>query len=312
MKHISVVPYDVNWPHQYERESVKIKESLGDNLLEIHHIGSTSVPSLSAKPIIDIIGVVSSFTLAIPILEEIGYEPRGEMHLPFRLYLRKGKDINLHLYEKSSPEIDLNLSFREYLRTHPESCREYQELKKTLLTKQSSFQKKDSNYTGYNLGKDEFIRSILQKSGFDKIRIMYANHYHELEIAKKFRQKYFFDKVPVNDPYTWTFNHPGHLHLLLYKGVEIVGYSHVQLWPENRSAMRIIVIDEIKRNSGMGGNFLELIEKLLKTKEYKILHTESSPEAVSFYRKHGYIEMLFNDPEGEKTDPRDTAMGKML
>jgi len=312
MKQILIESYNSNWPAQYEAEKLKIKEALDGNLLEVHHIGSTSVPGLSAKPIIDIIAAVADFSQAISALESIGYESRGEMFLPFREYLRKGKEVNLHLYEGASPEIELNLCFRNYLRSHPDSCHEYQELKEKLLTKKSSFEKNNSNYTGYNLGKDEFIRSILQKAGFDKIRMMYANHHHEWEVVKKFRQKYFFDKVPVNDPYTWTFNHPEHLHLVPYKEVEIVGYAHIQLWPENRAAIRIIVIDETKRNSGMGGTFLKMIEELLRRKGYKILHTESSPEAVNFYRKHGYIEMPFNDPAGEETDPRDTAMGKKL
>jgi GrpB-like predicted nucleotidyltransferase (UPF0157 family) len=312
MKSIEVAPYNPEWPKLYEAESNKIKNSLGKNLLDIHHIGSTSVPGLSAKPIIDIIASVTDFSKAIPSLESIGYESRGEMFLPFREYLRKGKEVNLHLYEGPSPEIELNLCFRDYLRSHPDYCHKYQQLKEELITKKSSFEKNNSNYTGYNLGKDKFIRSILQKAGFDKIRMMYANHHHEWEILKKFRQKYFFDKVPINDPYTWTFNHNEHLHLVLYQGVEIVGYAHIQLWPKNRSAIRIIVIDEIKRNSGMGGTFLKMIEKLLKIKRYKILHTESSPGAVNFYRKHDYIEMPFNDPAGEETDPRDTAMGKTL
>ncbi|WCR57404.1 GNAT family N-acetyltransferase [Rickettsia asembonensis] len=76
--------------------------------------------------------------------------------------------------------------------------------------------------------------------------------------------------------------------------------------------MRIIVIDELKRNNNFGSKFLELCEEWLKSKNYKTLHAESSPAALEFYRKNGYMEMPFNDPDGYESLPDDTAMGKKL
>jgi hypothetical protein len=85
----------------------------------------------------------------------------------------------------------LNLLFRDYLRTHPESLAEYAELKTHLLTQKESFEKNNSLFTGYNLGKDAFIRKILQQAGFNRLRFMKCTHYAEWEAAKLFRQKYF-------------------------------------------------------------------------------------------------------------------------
>src|SRR4051812_13064440 len=87
--------------------------------------------------------------------------------------------------------------------------------------------------------------------------------------AKNFRQKYFFDPQNINDPYTWTFNHPQHKHFVLYQGTEIIGYAHIQLWSDARAAIRIIVIDEAKRNNNFGSQFLVLCESRLKTEGYK-------------------------------------------
>jgi GrpB-like predicted nucleotidyltransferase (UPF0157 family) len=123
-KHIEIVAYNHNWPHMYELEAARIKDALGDELTQIHHIGSTSVPGLAAKPVIDIIALVNDFKVTIPLFESIGFEYRGEIHLPFRSYFRKGKGVNLHVYEKSSPEVSLNLSFKNYLRDHPEAAAE--------------------------------------------------------------------------------------------------------------------------------------------------------------------------------------------
>ena len=170
----------------------------------------------------------------------------------------------------------------------------------------------DSKFSGYNLGKNVFIKNVLEKAGCDGLNINICMHDLEWECAKNFRQKYFFDKVPISDPYIWTFNHPEHAHLALYLGSKIIGYAHIQFWKDMRAAMRIIVIDEAFRNKKYGNKFLSFIEKWLKTKAYDSLHTQSSPEAYRFYKKHGYIEMDFNDPDMYESDPHDIEMGKIL
>lgn len=313
-KKIVIIPYNSDWPKIFEREASKIKDTLGSNCIAIHHVGSTSVPGLSAKPIIDMIGVVKNPEKAIQPLESLGFKYKGEYNIPMRYYFNRseGVDTNLHIYEEGHPEIELNLLFRDYLRNHPEARDEYSKLKKDLLKEKFSYEKNNSLFTGYNLGKDAFIRKILQLANFNSIRMMKCTHYAEWEVAKRLRNKYFFAPLSISDPYTWAFDHPEHVHLVFYQGVEIIGYAHIQFWPEHRAALRIIVIDEDYRQHGLGSQFLQLCEQWLKKQGIKSLHDEARPNVVSFYRRNGYTEMPFEDPSGESPSPHDIAMGKKL
>lgn len=314
-KPIEVVPYDPKWPEQFVIEANKIKEVLRENCLAIHHVGSTSILGLSAKKILDIIVVAASPQKAKTTLEHIGFRYKGEYNIPGRMVLDRKlpPEIHIHLYEEGNAEIELNLCFRDYLRKSPEALEEYASLKQKLLSDENSYiQQEGQVFTGYNLGKDAFIRDVLRKVGFDGIRFLKCTHYAEWEAAKNMRQKYFFDKNNIEDPYEWTFNHKDHVHLILCKGIEIVGYSHIQLWPEARAAMRIIVIDDKYRNEGLGNKFLKLCENWLKSQNYISLHVESSPEALAFYKKHKYVDMPFDDPDNYPSDPTDTMLGKVL
>lgn len=134
----------------------------------------------------------------------------------------------------------------------------------------------------------------------------------EWQAAKTYRHKYFFGKVPMDDPYLWTFDHKDHLHLILYYGKGIIGYAHIQLWPEHRAGMRIIVLDEDKRGFGFGRWFMEKIEARLKDVGFASLHAESNPGALNFYTALGYTPMPFDDPGGEECGLPDIPVGKML
>lgn len=313
MKQINIDPYNLNWPQIFEREAAKIKEVLEDNCIAIYHIGSTAVPGLSAKPIIDMIVVVKNPEKGIAPLENLGFKYKGEYNIPMRFYFSRSEGIksNLHVYEEDHPEIELNLCFRDYLRKTPEARDEYAKLKEDLLKNKSAYEKNNSPFTGYNLGKDAFIRKILN-SHFNRIRITKCTHYLEWEVAKRLRNKTFFDPQAISDPYTWTFDHPEHFHLILYQGVEILGYAHIQFWPNHRAALRIIVIDDEYRNQGLGSQFLQLCETWLKKQGIKSVHDEARPDVVNFYRQNGYTEMPFDDPSGAPPSAHDIAMGKIL
>ena len=98
-QHITVTDYDPLWPPKYEEESLLIKRILADNCIAIYHIGSTSVPGLAAKPIIDIMVAVKSLTKVDDTADElikIGYEYLGEFGIAGRRYLRKGGDERTH------------------------------------------------------------------------------------------------------------------------------------------------------------------------------------------------------------------------
>lgn len=144
------------------------------------------------------------------------------------------------------------------------------------------------------------------------LKVQHCVYPKEWEVVQAFRQKYFFDKLPIADPYTWTFSHKDHVHFVLYNDSLIRAYAHIQLWPENRAALRIIVVEEGRRNQGLGSYLLDFTEKWLVHKSYTSLHTQASPEAYSFYKKHGYTEFPFNDPDGYESDPLDIDVAKFL
>ena len=124
-------------------------------------------------------------------------------------------------------------------------------------------------YRGYTLGKHDLIQDILNKSGFKRLRFVICTHYTEWSAAKQFRNKYFFEPNKIEDPYTWTFDHKDHKHFILYKGINIVGYAHVQLWQENRAALRIIVIDEKEQGKGYATQVVSfMISELAKRNIY--------------------------------------------
>lgn len=314
MKEIKIVPYDPNWPHAFKVETNLIQMSIGDNFLEIHHIGSTAVPELIAKPKIDIILVVKDPFLARVQLEKINFQYRGEYNIPLHYgFSKRGQiDFNLHVYEKSHPEIELNLMFRNYLRQNPIERDAYGQLKKSLLQNESSHKKENALFSNYTLRKGDFIREILKKSGFNRFRILKCSDEKEWAAAKYFRDKYFFEPHGIKDPYTWTFNHSEHTHLNFYEGVEIVGYIHIQFWSDNRAAIRIIAVEENKRSKNLGSQFLSLIENWLKKINVKSIHAESRQSSLNFYLKNGYEKMSFNDPEGHESDASDVPVGKII
>lgn len=311
-QHIKVVAYNNEWPGMFEAEAKLIKQVFGDNCLAIHHIGSTAIPGLAAKPIIDILPVVKNILEVDTVntgMEKLGYEAKGEYGMLFRRYFQKGGDHRthqVHVYENGNPEIERYLKFRDWMRAHAADRETYGKLKQELA------EKYPNDILSYCMGKDVFVASIDNKTGFDGVRVVEALTDREWEAVRQLRQKYFFDRVPISDPYTWTFQHEAHKHLVLYKGSEIIGYAHIQLWPEKRSALRIIVIDEPYRNNGIGSDFLQICERWLKERGILALHIQSSPEAYQFYCKHAYIHLPFSDPDGYEGDPRDIEIGKVL
>ena len=119
---IRIVDYDPDWPHRFEREATRIRSALAGLALRIEHTGSTSVPGLPAKPIIDIVLVVADSaqeTAYAPALEKAGYrlrirEPGWHEH---RMFEGPQTDVNLHVFSAGCPEIDRMLAFRDWLRS---------------------------------------------------------------------------------------------------------------------------------------------------------------------------------------------------
>ncbi len=141
MRKVEVATYNPVWPEEYEKAAAEIRSVLGGHCLAIHHIGSTAVPGLAAKPVIDIL-VEADQLSAIGRLNEkfqrIGFCAKGENGLPGRRYFEKGGDLrthHLHCYVQGNPEIKRHLAFRDFLRSNPEQAAAYGTLKKQLAVR---------------------------------------------------------------------------------------------------------------------------------------------------------------------------------
>jgi GrpB-like predicted nucleotidyltransferase (UPF0157 family) len=311
-KNIELLSYDPNWPHIFDAEATLIKDALQDNFLAIHHIGSTSVPGLAAKAKIDIIAVVKDLHATRTELEKIDMKYRGEYNIPLHYCFSKREkvNINLHVYEESHPEIELNLCFRDYLRAYPKTKEAYALLKLDLLQDESSYIKENTAFTNYTLRKGDFIRSVLKEAGFNRIRILKCNDETEWKVAKDLRNKHFSTLYGMQTHIAGTFHHLDHTHLVLYHGVEIIGYAHIQLWLAHQAAAIIcmVAIDRSNQNA----EFLTLIEKWLKSLGIKTVYAKSKQSSLQFYLQNGYIEMPFDYPENLRSYTSNISIGKIL
>ncbi len=134
---IQIVDYDPEWPRLYEREAERVQSTLGDRVLLIEHVGSTSVPGLAAKPKIDMLLVVANSadeSAYVPALETAAYvltirEPDWYEH---RMFKGPDTDINLHVFSSGCREIDHMLLFRDWLRSNESDRRLYERTKRKL------------------------------------------------------------------------------------------------------------------------------------------------------------------------------------
>jgi GrpB-like predicted nucleotidyltransferase (UPF0157 family) len=135
------VDYDPTWPTKFEMHRAIVTKALGDAALQIEHVGSTSVPGLAAKPIIDILVVVRDSAdecTYLPQLGAVGYllrvrEPDWNEH---RMFRTAEKDVHLHVYSAGCREIERNLTFRDGLRINAEDRRRYEETKRALAERE--------------------------------------------------------------------------------------------------------------------------------------------------------------------------------
>ncbi|CAN5271606.1 GNAT family N-acetyltransferase [soil metagenome] len=306
---IEVVTYNPVWPEVFESEAIKITEALGNNCIAIHHIGSTSVPGLSAKPIIDIMPIVlniKTVDLNNFNMQQLGYDVKGEYGFMLRRFFVKENAFHVHVFEQNNPEIERHLKFRDWMRRHLDDRNAYAALKKNLAKKFSN------DRTAYCFGKDEFVATIDEKAGWHGIRIVKAFTEKEWDTIKAFRKKYFFDKLQIPDPYTHTFNDPNHVHIVVCQKVDIIGYAHIQFCSDDKAVIRFILIDENKRNQNFGSQLLIFIEKWLKSRECKGIYSEPSPETLQFYKQYGFIDMPYDEDNSYQSTSRNTLIGKLL
>jgi GrpB-like predicted nucleotidyltransferase (UPF0157 family) len=160
---IVVVDYDARWPERFEIERAKIAATLGERALAIEHIGSTSVPGLAAKPIIDICLVVpdsSDEASYVPDLSAAGYELRvrePEWH-EHRMLRTPERDVHVHVFTDGSTEISRLLLFRDWLRRNEADRESYQDTKRRLA------QEDWPTMQHYAEAKSEVIEAIIRRA----------------------------------------------------------------------------------------------------------------------------------------------------
>ena len=165
MRTIVVVDYDSSWPEEFERLRSRIWPVVSDVALSVEHVGSTAVPGLAAKPVIDVSVVVrtaSDVPLAIERLASLGYAHRARLGIEGREAFDSPPGSaahHLYLCPRDSPGLANHLAVRDHLRTHPEAAKEYGELKKRLA---GQF---PHDIDGYVNGKTDFLLTVLRAAG---------------------------------------------------------------------------------------------------------------------------------------------------
>ena len=141
---IELAEYDPQWPALYASEELRVRAALGERALRIEHAGSTSVPGLVAKPIIDMVLVVADASdepTYVPALETAGYVLRIREPDWFQHRLLKGPDtnVNLHVFSLGCPEVERMLRFRDWLRAHADDRERYAQAKRELARQDWAF-----------------------------------------------------------------------------------------------------------------------------------------------------------------------------
>lgn len=165
---VEVVPYDPAWPAQAEAEIARLSAALAGLLVVVHHFGSTAVPGLCAKPIIDLLGEVTELDQVEAhnaAMIALGYTPLGEYGLPGRRFFPRiidpeisARSHHVHLYQAGHPEIRRHLVVRDYLRAHSAEAAAYGELKAQLAAQFPW------DIDRYLQGKDAFVKALEQRA----------------------------------------------------------------------------------------------------------------------------------------------------
>jgi len=162
---VKLVAHHPKWAEYFSKEKQLLFKILGDKVLDIRHVGSTSIPGLPAKPILYILAAVKTLADVEAFTEDlnkIGYEDKGDGGVPGRRFFVKGTEAkrthHLNFCEMNSFFWKSHLAFCDYLERHPEIASKYSELKRRLADRFPN------NRGAYTAGKEEFVRSILDRA----------------------------------------------------------------------------------------------------------------------------------------------------
>jgi GrpB-like predicted nucleotidyltransferase (UPF0157 family) len=162
---VEIVPYSAEWPQLFELEAQRIRAACGDLLPIIEHIGSTAIPGMPAKPILDIMPGLRTLADGLRVIEplqQLGYDYHGENGIPGRYYFglryEQRSIIHVHIFEIGAENWERHLLFRDTLRAYPEIAAEYATLKQDLAVR---FREDREGYTD---AKSTFIHSVVQQA----------------------------------------------------------------------------------------------------------------------------------------------------
>jgi GrpB-like predicted nucleotidyltransferase (UPF0157 family) len=174
------VKYSPEWPLEFERKAGRLRGIFDGEIVEIHHIGSTSVQGLDAKPIIDLLPLVhdiSRIESYRDFMTAAGYRVYGEYGLPGRRYFTKDsgqyRTHNIHMYAAGDPAVPRHLAFRAYLHTHTDACVEY------VAVKRAAYAQYPADIKAYNNAKDAWIKRT------EKVALSWYRAYNESGAATK-------------------------------------------------------------------------------------------------------------------------------
>jgi GNAT superfamily N-acetyltransferase len=233
------------------------------------------------------------------VLQNFGYVFKGELNIPLRYYFSKNttqSKVNLHVVESGHGFIALNLCFRDYLRINADASLAYAQCKEQLLQDPQAYQKTGAGFTNYSLGKDQFIKGILEQAGFTGYHVNFCLHDNEWEAYHRIREKQIFNLIQVK----YDRQHPvltaaNYYHLVLYKGIKIVSIAQVELISETAAVLRNLATDAPYQRQGHGVFLLKFLEQWLQHKGCKIFQMHAHLGAEIFYRKAGYTPIQFAD-----------------
>jgi GrpB-like predicted nucleotidyltransferase (UPF0157 family) len=160
---IHLAAYDPTWPLLFRREDERIRRTLGDRVFQLEHVGSTSVPGLSAKPIVDMTLVVADSSdeeAYVPDLVAVGYVLRIREPDWYEHRILKGPDtnVNLHVFSDGCTEVERMVAFRDWLRTHDDDRELYESAKRDLAAREWKY------VQNYADAKSEIVRQILTRA----------------------------------------------------------------------------------------------------------------------------------------------------
>jgi len=155
-----VVPHDPGWRAAYQHEAARIREALGEALVAVHHVGSTAIPDIDAKPVIDLcleVRGVGELDARVSAMEALGYVALGEYGIPRRRFFLRDdasgvRTHHVHAFAAGDPEVHRHVAFRDYMIAHPDVASAYGRLKRELARRHPD------DLEAYIAGKDPFIK----------------------------------------------------------------------------------------------------------------------------------------------------------